>query len=482
MAFPGVSELHKWQLFLTFLSITCSTGLFAIVNGMFTIEIPTIAHDVGLEDSLLLWALSIASLVTAATLLLGGSLVDVLGGKSIYVAGTMLQGLSTLASGLARDSSQTIVFRGVMGLSQSLCLPSSVKIIIDTFPEGRWRNLAFASMGGGQPVGFALGLVLGGVLAGTWGWRQGLYLIAGLTFGVVILTSWGLRSPPSEGLVSTPRRLRDEIDWVGVLIASIWLASIGYVLASISVQPENIKQAVNITLLSVAALLPPFFVLWMERQASKDNVPLIPNSIWKNTLFRYICLSVLLTWGAFNSIEQILSLWLQVAGDTTPIMTGIQYLPQTIVGIIVNTIVGLSLHCWPAGPIIIGTTLLGVLPPIILALSDPNSSYWAAAFPALSIIVIGPDSLYIISNILISKEFPISRQGLAGGIFNTVAQVGKSIGLALSAVISSVVSQRSKEVSEAARLTEGYKAAFWFLLALNIVAFGVGVIGLRGLG
>lgn len=78
-------KLPTWTLLATFFSITCSTGFAAIVNGMFTVEIPTIANDIGLDQSLLMWPLSVNSLVTAATLLLGGSIVDIVGDKPVYI-------------------------------------------------------------------------------------------------------------------------------------------------------------------------------------------------------------------------------------------------------------------------------------------------------------------------------------------------------------------------------------------------------------
>ena len=40
----------------------------------------------------------------------------------------------------------------------------------NTFARGQWRNLAFASIGVGQPIGYSVGLVLGGVFTDTIGW------------------------------------------------------------------------------------------------------------------------------------------------------------------------------------------------------------------------------------------------------------------------------------------------------------------------
>jgi MFS family permease len=93
------------------------------------------------------------------------------------------------------------------------------------------RNIAFASMGGGQPVGFGLGTTLGGIIADKLGWQWGFYIssiIAGLVWALSI---WQM--PQSSQALSWRmwQRLKDEIDWVGIAIASISLGMLSYVLA-----------------------------------------------------------------------------------------------------------------------------------------------------------------------------------------------------------------------------------------------------------
>lgn len=84
-------------------------------------------------------------------------------------------------------------------------------------------------MGGGQAVGFGLGLALGGVFADTVGWRWGFYTTACLNGVVLALALWSLPSgvdtdPPISHAILT--RLLHDIDWVGALLISICLALI----------------------------------------------------------------------------------------------------------------------------------------------------------------------------------------------------------------------------------------------------------------
>ena len=174
---------------------------------------------------------SIQSLTCGCTLLLLGSLADIFGSRRLYLLGCLLQGLSSLACGLSRTGTQLIIFRAFTGISSSFCLPSAVSIINHTFAPGRKRTFAFASMGGGNPAGFGAGLLLGGLLAGTIGWRWGFYIVAMVNFLVLGLAAWQLPRTLQPNQQDTCRRLGTQVDWTGVVIASTLLAMLSYVLA-----------------------------------------------------------------------------------------------------------------------------------------------------------------------------------------------------------------------------------------------------------
>lgn len=226
-----VIRISKRTATTTIISVGCSTFLSSLVNGMFTVEIPSIAVDVHLSQDLLLWPQSVVSLVSACTLLLAGSISDVCGSRHVYLAGTFLQTMFILGVGLARTSAQFLALRALMGLAQSMCWTSSVSIIVNTFPAGKLRNVGFACMGGGQPLGFSFGLVLAGVLAQSLGWRFGMYLVAGINAIVLVIAAFDIRGNAKTSWHAMSSGLRRNIDWIGLLIASASLAMLCYVLA-----------------------------------------------------------------------------------------------------------------------------------------------------------------------------------------------------------------------------------------------------------
>lgn len=148
----------------------------------------------------------------------------------MYLIGCGLQCMFTLGIGLSQNGLQLLVFRGLSGIAISFCLPSAVSIVTASLPTGPWRNTAFASMGGGQPVGFSIGLVAGGVLAGTVGWRWGYYIFAIFNAVIFVVAIYGQPKSRRDRPV-TWQRIAYEIDWVGAMIPSTALAMLSYVLA-----------------------------------------------------------------------------------------------------------------------------------------------------------------------------------------------------------------------------------------------------------
>lgn len=225
-------------------SVTLTTGISTLLNGVTTVALPYMVRELGIPQGLVVWPTSIQALTSGCSLLLCGSICDALGSRFMYLVGCVLQAAFILGCGLSQTSSQIILFRALSGIAVSLCLPSAVAIITRSF-VGKRRDLAFASMGGGQPVGFAVGLAIGGVLTDSIGWRW-CFFIAAIFDAVLFATAlWGLPksidSPTSaEGAANLTwaqkyAQLKYDIDWVGALIASASLATMSYVFAYVHI-------------------------------------------------------------------------------------------------------------------------------------------------------------------------------------------------------------------------------------------------------
>ncbi len=232
-----VGEDRKERLWVGFRAATIIFQLSAInflssfVNGVIVVGLPAIAADLGLSQELYLWPSSIYGLTSGATLLLAGSIADVVGSRMVDLIGCIGAGVSALACGLSRSGVQLVAFRALAGVAMSMHLPCSVSIVTQTAASGKPRNIAFSCLGLSQPLGFSFGLVLGGVFVDTTGWRTGFYIPGA---AVLAFAGLGFFVLPRDAVVEGSSRLsglKTKVDWVGATIASGGLAMFSYVLA-----------------------------------------------------------------------------------------------------------------------------------------------------------------------------------------------------------------------------------------------------------
>ena len=215
-------------------------------------------------------------------------------------------GVFTLSCGLASTGIQLVMFRAFQGIATAMHVPCSVSLVTRYVPSGRKRNIGFACLGLSMPLGFSLGLVLGGVLVDTVGWRVGFY-IAGAVMVAQAIVSFRL-IPADDRSEQVLSKLKTEIDWIGVLIASAGIAMFSYVLAILSTDSNNIQQPSAIAMLTISIMLLVVFPFWIRHQEKNNRPALVPNYLWKNKAFSSICALTVLTWGVQNSMELFASL------------------------------------------------------------------------------------------------------------------------------------------------------------------------------
>lgn len=222
----------------SFWIITIITGVTFISvsgTGILTTALPRISTDINLERDLIFWPASVYALSAGCTLLAFGSVADIVGSKRMWLIGSGVSCPLILACGLARTGNQFIIFRALLGLFVAMCLPTSMSLVTASFPPGRKRNIAFAATGMGQPLGYALGLILGGVLTGTIGWRWGFYITAIVDAVLFVASIYVLPSDADSKKLSKDmwHRLAYDIDWIGVVILALAFGLLSYVLACV---------------------------------------------------------------------------------------------------------------------------------------------------------------------------------------------------------------------------------------------------------
>ncbi len=244
------------------------------------------------------------------------------------------------------------------------------------------------------------------------------------------------------------------------------------------------RHPANICLLILAFALFLAFVLWVGRQERIGRPALIPNSLWRNKVFSCICINVFCVWASFNVFEQYLNFFFQDVQKISPLGAAIRFLPAPISGALTNVVVGFIVHRVRGDWIVSLTSIPTVVASVLMAIANPKWSYWACAFIANFFNPIGADGIFTVSNLLITSMFPPKTQGVAGGVFNTISQTGKNVGLALTALIANEVTAHSLSTDKQSpdALLTGYRAAFWFCAGLTSASLCISIWGLRKIG
>ncbi|EFR02753.1 integral membrane protein [Nannizzia gypsea CBS 118893] len=487
----SVPPISRAKVAVIIVSASSMVLMNSVLTGILTVGLPVIAADIGLADSLLLWPASVYGLTCGCTLLLSGSLADVIGSRPIYLAGCGILSAFTLGCGLVKTGIQLIMFRAMSGIAMSLCLPSAVSIITAAFAPGGRRNIAFACLGAAQPVGFSLGIVLGGVLIASIGWRYGYYIVAGVNVLVLIVAYWQIPTDPRKVVPVTWKRLTTEIDWVGTLLISASLGLFSYALSTISVSIRELAKPGNAVTLALSVVCLAGFVYWIHRQERLGRVAMVPPKLFKSTAnaprrarnFTCVCISVFFTWALFNSFQFFTTLYFQELQGNSALTSSIKYIPMVISGLVTNIVTGFLVKRVSADILCTCAAIASSVAPLLMAIARPEWSYWTATFFATVLIPVSADTLFTVSNLVITSAFPPRTHGLAGGVFNTISQIGMSVGIAITAVASnSVIEHELPHSDRQTALLKGYRATYWISFGAAVTMVALSLWGLRSIG
>lgn len=159
----------------------------------------------------------------------------------------------------------------------------------------------------------------------------------------------------------------------------------------VTLDHTNILQPQNIVLLVVSILLLPAFSLWVKRQVKRQKPALIPNAVWKNMPFLFICVSMFFTWAAFNAFQYITTLFFQDIQKISALQASIRFLPMAVVGVLTNSVAAYLVVKVNVNILLGISAVITAVSPILMVVASPGWIYWAAAFVAMTLSPINGD-------------------------------------------------------------------------------------------
>src|SRR6478609_4634960 len=149
------------------------TGMLMIVLDVTVVNValPSIQDDLGFSTSSLAWVVNAYLIAFGGLLLLAGRLGDLVGRRTIFLAGLAVFSVASLLCGLSQSEGLLVGARFLQGIGGALTSAVILGMIVTMFPEPREQAKAIGVYAFVASTGGAVGLLAGGVLTQTINWH-----------------------------------------------------------------------------------------------------------------------------------------------------------------------------------------------------------------------------------------------------------------------------------------------------------------------
>ena len=419
----------------------------AIVN----IALPSIQRALSFTATDLEWVVNAYAIAFGGLLLLGGRAGDLFGRRRMFVIGTIVFTVGSLAGGLATTSTFLIAARTLQGLGGAIVAPTALSLLADTFAEGKQRNRALGVYSGVSASGGALGLLLGGVITNYFSWRW--ILIVNVPVGIVL----ALVAP--RVLVAVKGR-PGRLDLPGAISVTAGATLLVYSLARAATHGWSDNLTIT-TLVLAAVLLVAFVVI-----EAVTPQPLMPLRVFANRNRSGSYALSLAVGATLSGMLFLLTLFLQNVLGFTPLQAGFAFFP-TAAGIAIGAgfTARLIERVGPRVPMTAGPLLVAIAL-FWLAAVSAHASYAADVLGPLLVLSIGLGQVFVSTGLVAITGVAPTESGLVSALLNVGRQLGGSLGIALMGTIATTVAKDQLSIGRPTHaaineaLTAGFSAAF----------------------
>jgi EmrB/QacA subfamily drug resistance transporter len=399
------------------LAVILGSYLMIVLDVSIVIDaLPRIHHALGFSATGLSWVQNAYTLTFGGLLLLGARAGDLLGRRRMFVVGIAFFALSSLAAGAAQSADWLLAARAVQGVGAAIAAPSTLALLMTSFPEGRERTRAvayYAAVAGG---GGSVGLVLGGILTSWLSWRWGLFINVPIGAALVLAAPRVLRE--------TERRT-GHFDLAGALTSTVGMFAIVY--GIVRAGDAGWDDRITVASLASGVVLMTLFVL-NERRAAQ---PITPLRLFASRERVGAYVARLLFVGAMFGQFFFLTQYLQGVRGFSPIEAGVAFLPLTLVMFAVTTAVPRLVGQLGNTRLLVGGIVLALVGMAWLSRVGTGTPYLTGV--AIPMMILGLGAACAFTPLTTAGVAGVASEdaGAASGLVNVAHQLGGSLGLGL---------------------------------------------------
>ncbi|RMF81340.1 MAG: DHA2 family efflux MFS transporter permease subunit [Chloroflexi bacterium] len=425
---PAGYEKRWWAL----LFINISLLIIAIDNTILNVAIPSISIDLGATSAEIQWIIDAYGLIFAALLLTMGAVSDRYGRKRWLQIGVALFGLGSLAASFTESVETLIAARAFLGISAALILPSTLSLVISTFPK-RERPQAIAIWAATFGIGVGIGPVVGGYLVEHFDWNAIFYVNVPVAIIAIIGGYFFITESRDENAPS--------IDYLGALLSIIGLFTL--VFGIIRAGELGWGHSEVTAALGVAGIVLTSFIIW-ELLTPK---PMLPMGFFRNLSFSSASLSIALVFFALFGTILFLTQYMQTILGFSPFGVGLRILPVAFsMGIASGISAQFTSRIGIKLTVAIGIFLTAAGLMFSSQFYDVDSSYGTIA---VGMVLIGSGLGLAISPATdsIMGSVPESKAGIGSAMNDTTREIGGAMGVAvLGTILNNIYIDRVGEL------------------------------------
>lgn len=300
------------------LGLLLAMAMFVLVvdTSLMNVSISSVVRDLDATVSGVQAAIALEALVSAAFILIGGKVGDLIGRKRAYVLGLLGYAVGASAMALAQSLTAIIVFWAILGgIGASLLLPAMQSLIHGNF-EGAAQKKVYALVGAAAAIAAAVGPLLGGFITTYLSWRVG-FLLEVVIIAVVLSGVRLVRDVRYTG----PR----VIDLVG---AALSVLGMGGVVLGILVWQEG-GEAVG-ALLALGAIAMAGLAYWLVRRKRAGKPTLLDPDLFRSKIFRLGITGQMLQQIALGGTMIALPIYLQMVLEYNAMQAGLSLAPLSL--------------------------------------------------------------------------------------------------------------------------------------------------------
>jgi EmrB/QacA subfamily drug resistance transporter len=386
------------------------------------VALPDLGADLDLSRTAFTWAVSAYVLFFGGLLLLGGRLADAFGARPVMLTGLVIFTLASLASGLAQTQTLLLGGRIGQGVGAALLSPAALSTITSIF-HGEERNKAlsvWASLGG---IGFAAGVLVGGILTAGPGWRWVFFI--NVPVGIVLLAAIRAVVP----LRRSDRAAR-RIDVLGAVIVT---AATGLFIYGMINAGEGGWADLGTLLPIVAAIV--LYAVFVVVEGTVPTPLLHPSLLSRQPVaagaFLMLVASGVLVAGVFLGSQ-----YLQHLRGLSALETGLFFLPAALALMIGAIAAGRLVGTIGTRPVaVVGLALVAIGNGLLIGLSAGGNVY-LEALPGVVVFALGGGPLFVCATTSALGRVGQHEAGLVSGVVNTFNQLGAAICVALASTVA----------------------------------------------